>query len=167
MSCLAAQSIDLSWLEIFAATEHLSHIFPLSFFMFFHNPKLSLPSRQQPTPSPSSHTWSHWIFPSECRFILPQTTPAISSTNPKSCKILLNICIIRLHLCYVKYTTLLRGVCYLTIISSLLIDYLPLLGLSLLAMACLKVFASGNSGKLTSTSFPLSTGSLMPSANAS
>lgn len=44
----------------------------------------------------------------------------------------------------------------------LLIGYLPPLGLSLSAAAELKVFASGNPGKLLSTRSPLSTSSLVP-----
>lgn len=43
---------------------------------------------------------------------------------------------------------------YLTIISYLLIDYLPLLGLPLLAVADLKVFVFGNPGKFLSTRSP-------------
>lgn len=61
----------------------------------------------------------------------------------------------------------LSAVCYLTTLSSLLVDYLALLGLSLLAVLDLKVFASGNSGKCLSPRPPLSTGSLMPSTNNS
>lgn len=84
-----------------------------------------------------------------CHFILPQTSPAILSPNYK----VLQDCpeCLHHHLCYAKCARIISRVCYLTIISYLLMDYLPLLGLSLLTVADLQVLPSGNPGKLLST----------------
>lgn len=58
-------------------------MFPLMFLLFFHfyhNPNLSLPSRQWPTQSPSSCTWSHAGFFPLCL----HTPPSIPCHfNPK------------------------------------------------------------------------------------